>query len=191
MTAKPVKSKAKIAEIIAYMEDHNSQRDILIFRFGINSGLRLSDILPLRYNDIYNGDGEFKEYLVLREKKTKREISLVLNKNIRLHMDRYVIARPALKKENGFIFYSSRLPDRPVHKSQVWKVFKKIEYALSLEQFATHSMRKTFGWHLFTLTKDIRTVQRALNHQSPTTTMRYIGVDQVELDRALRKLSLG
>lgn len=191
MKSHPVKSKAKITEIIEWMTEHKSARDTLLFRFGINVGLRVSDILPIRYNDIYNTDGEFREYLVVKEKKTKKEVKRILHNKLCLHIDKYVMDRPALRQENGYIFYSARHPDKPIHKSWVWKVFKTVEYALALEHFSPHSMRKTFGWHLFALTKDIRVVQAALNHYSPTTTMLYIGIDQTELDRALKLLTLG
>ena len=191
MKSQPVKSKAKINEIIEWMTEHRTQRDTLLFRFGINVGLRVGDILPIRYNDIYNGDGEFKEYLVVQEKKTKKEVRRILHNKLRIHLDHYTIDRPALKLENGYIFYSQLHPDKPVHKSRIWKVFKMVEYAMALEAFSPHSMRKTFGWHLFKVTNDIRVVQKALNHYSPATTMLYIGIDQMELDRALKLLSLG
>ena len=188
---KAVKNKKTINDIAEWLEEYRGERDALLWRFGINVGLRLVDILPIRYNDVYNGDGEFKEYLILRESKTKKVASIILNGKIRLHFDRYVLDRPTLRKANGYFFYSRWHPDKPVHKSMISKTFERVEYALALQAFTPHSMRKTFGWHLFLLTRDIRVVQKALNHQSPVTTMLYIGIDQMELDRALRNLSLG
>ena len=188
---KPIKSRKKLNDIAEWLEEYRGERDALFWRFGINVGLRCVDILPLRYNDIYSGDGEFHEYLILRESKTKKEISIFLNDKVKMYLDRYVLDRPTLKKANGHFFYSQWQPDRPVDYSMVWKVFKRVEYALGLQAFTPHSMRKTFGWHLFAITKDIRIVQKAFNHSSPSTTMLYIGIDQMELDRALRSLSLG
>ena len=188
---KPIKSKKRLNDIAEWFEEYSGQRDALLWRFGINVGLRMVDILPLRYNDVYDGDGEFREYLILRESKTKKEISIFLNNNIRMYLDRYVLDRPTLRKANGYFFYSKWDPGRPIDYSLAWKNFKKAEYALGLQAFTPHSMRKTFGWHLFALTKDIRMVQKAFNHGSPRTTMLYIGVDQTELDKAIKLLSLG
>ena len=191
MKSKPVKSRKIINDVIAWFDENKSQRDSLLFRFGINVGFRLSDTLPIRYSDIYGIDGEFREHLIVRERKTGKEISRVLNNRIRLYLDRYILDRPALRSENGYIFYSARLPDRPVHKSQVWKIFKKCEYFLALQGFSPQAMRKTFAWHLFKVTNDIRVVQKALNHYSPSVTMLYIGIDQVDVDKACKLLKLG
>jgi len=188
---KPIKNKKTINDIAEWFEEYRGQRDALLWRFGINVGLRTVDILPIRYNDIYDGDGEFREYLILRERKTKKQITIFLNKKIQMHLDRYVLDRPALRKANGHFFYSQWKPDRPISYSMLWKIFKRAEYALALQAFTPHSMRKTFGWHLFALTRDIRIVQKAFNHSSPSTTMLYIGVDQMELDKAIKSLSLG
>lgn len=188
---KAIKSRKMINKIAEWMEEYKGERDALFWRFGINVGLRSCDILPIRYNDLYDGDGEFHEYLILREKKTKKEISICLNDTIRAHLDRYVYDRPTLRKANGHFFYSRWNPDIPIDYSMMWKNFKQVEYALGLQSFTPHSMRKTFGWFLFLITKDIRIVQKAFNHQSPSTTMLYIGVDQMELDKAIKNLSLG
>jgi len=45
----------------------------LLFKFGLNTGLRISDILPLKVKDIYTPDNRFREYLILKEKKTDKE----------------------------------------------------------------------------------------------------------------------
>ena len=187
----PVKSRVTIDRIIEWFEQKYSQRDALLFRFGINVGLRVKDILSIRYDQIYTSDGAFREHLIIKEGKTGRNKAVLLNRNIRKHLNIYIADRPALRRENGYIFYSSRNPDRPVHVTQVWRNFKNVEYAMALDNFAPHSMRKTFAWHLFKATGDIRTVQQALGHVDPKTTMLYIGLDQIEVDDACRKLSLG
>ena len=188
---KPIKSRKKLNEIAEWFEEYKGEREALFWRFGINVGLRCVDILPMRYNDVYNSDGEFREYLIVRERKTGKEISIFLNDKVKMYLDRYVLDRPTLRKVNGHFFYSKWDPGRPVDYSLMWDYFKKAEYALGLQAFTPHSMRKTFGWHLFALTKDIRIVQKALNHVSPKTTMLYIEVDQIELDKSIRSLSLG
>ena len=188
---KPIKSRKMISNISKWLEEYRGERDALFWRFGVNVGLRSVDILPIRHDDIYDGAGEFREYLILRERKTGKEISIFLNNKIRMHLNRYVVDRPALRKANGYIFYSHWDPANHIDYSLAWKIFKKVEQALGLQAFTPHSMRKTFGWHLFAITKDIRIVQKAFNHGSPSTTMLYIGVDQMELDKAIRSLSLG
>ncbi|MDT0761303.1 tyrosine-type recombinase/integrase, partial [Staphylococcus pseudintermedius] len=49
-----------------------------------------------------------------------------------------------------------------------------------------HTMRKTFGYKYYNKTKDVGTLQKMFNHSSPAITLRYIGIEQAELDDALR-----
>ena len=50
------------------------------------------------------------------------------------------------------------------------------------EKIGTHSMRKTFGYHHYQQFKDIVILQKIFNHSSPQITLRYIGVEQDQID---------
>lgn len=50
------------------------------------------------------------------------------------------------------------------------------------EKIGTHSMRKTFGYHHYKKYKNIALLQKIFNHSSPQITLRYIGVEQDEID---------
>jgi len=60
----PIRSKKQINEMKSYLKRHN-MRDYLLFVLGINSGLRISDLLSLTIGDVINADR-----VVIREKKT-------------------------------------------------------------------------------------------------------------------------
>ena len=61
----PIKEKEDIERIRCVL--FNNKRNLLLFNFGINSGLRISDILLLDVIDVKN-----KEFIEIREKKTVR-----------------------------------------------------------------------------------------------------------------------
>lgn len=50
------------------------------------------------------------------------------------------------------------------------------------ERIGTHSMRKTFGYHHYQQFKDVVILQKIFNHSSPQITLRYIGVEQDQID---------
>jgi len=50
------------------------------------------------------------------------------------------------------------------------------------EKIGTHSMRKTFGYHHYQQFKDVVLLQKIFNHSSPQITLRYIGIEQDQID---------
>jgi len=72
MTVEPVRNKTKIKQMYQYLNGKDPKYGLL-FKFGLNTGLRISDILPLKFKDILSSNGEFRDYLVLKEKKQKKE----------------------------------------------------------------------------------------------------------------------
>jgi integrase len=72
MTVEPIRNKVKIKHMYQLLNGKDSKYG-LIFKFGLNTGLRISDILPLKVKDIFNENGQFREYLVLKETKTSKE----------------------------------------------------------------------------------------------------------------------
>ena len=56
------------------------------------------------------------------------------------------------------------------------------EQAKLQEKIGTHSMRKSFGYHHYQQFKDVVLLQKIFNHSSPQITLRYIGIEQDEID---------
>ena len=54
------------------------------------------------------------------------------------------------------------------------------------DRIGTHSMRKTFGYHHYKKYKNIAILQKIFNHSSPQITIRYIGIEQDEIDDSYR-----
>ena len=52
------------------------------------------------------------------------------------------------------------------------------------ENIGTHTLRKTFGYHHYRKFKDIALLQKIFNHYSPSVTLRYIGIDQEEINKS-------
>lgn len=181
----PIKDK-KVIQMIEKDLAKYSLRNQIIWAFGTNTGLRISDILALNINDVKN-----KQYLEIIEKKTKKYKRIQLNEKLQNLIQRYLIER-----ENN---YSINLEDPlfigkkhcRLHRSQVYRFISDCCKKLGIKvNVGTHTMRKSFGYHHYRQFNDIALLQRLLNHSSPSITMRYIGIAQEELDNSYSNFQL-
>ncbi len=54
----PIRDTKKIDAMKTIMKGENNYRDLLLFVLGINTGLRISDILALKWKNLMNGDNK-------------------------------------------------------------------------------------------------------------------------------------
>ncbi|MBA7623772.1 hypothetical protein ES703_31171 [subsurface metagenome] len=87
-TVQPIRDLKKIRAIKGNLRKRNP-RDFLLFTLGINTGLRISDILRLKVEDVKDQAGEIKEYLDLNEKKTKKQRLIYINSEVRNALEYY------------------------------------------------------------------------------------------------------
>ncbi len=178
MTVEPIRDKVKIKQMYQYLNGKDSKY-ALLFKFGLNTGLRISDILPLKVKDILNNNGEFREYLVLREKKTGKEKKIKLNAALRKTVLTY------MKSENlsseSYLF--SSVKGNHIGRVQSYRVLKDAATLVGIENFGTHSLRKTWGYWTYKISRyNVGLIMDTFNHSSQNITLRYIGVNQDQKD---------
>lgn len=178
-TVEPIRDINTVNDIADYLRSR-SERDYIMFLFGIYSGLRISDILKLRVRDVKG-----KEKIVMREKKTGKERKFPLNKVLKKSLASYI----GQKKDYEFLFRSRQGCNQPVSRQQAWKILSEAGERFGLDSIGTHTLRKTFGYHMYQQTHDIVTIQKILNHATQDYTLRYIGITQDTLDSAVSNLS--
>jgi len=193
MTVQPIKDKRKLLRMLKVLED-DSPRNALLFRVGLNTILRIQDILDLKVKNIFHDDGRFRLYLSLFERKTRKTKSRLM-KNIKLNS----LLRIAIKDYveffelslEDYIFFSMLDPDKNLDRVQAWRILKRAADKVGIENFGTHSMRKTLAWSIYKQTKDISLVMIMLNHNSPKTTLRYLGITQESIDNTYEEFAIG
>jgi len=175
-TVDPIRNK----EDIRKMKDvllKKCYRDYLIFEVGINTGLRISDILNLKVSDVRD-----KYYIEIRERKTKKPKKFRINEFLRKELEEYI----ASKQDEDYIFDSLRTPGKNLDRVRIYRILNTAAWNAGLKiRIGTHTMRKTFGFHFYQKTKDIALLQQIFNHSSPSMTLRYIGINQDILDNAM------
>lgn len=96
----------------------------------------------------------------------------------------------------GYIFkslnreYLKKGIDKSLNTSSVSKYFVKARIDLKIPYaIGTHSLRKTWGYNVYRRTKDIAPIMKVLNHSSASQTLKYIGIDQEEIDSIYDKFN--
>lgn len=176
----PIRSKDDIDMMSEYLKEWD-ERNYILFLIGINTGLRIADILRLRVCDVRGW------YIVLKEKKTKKVIKRKLNNKLKKVLDAYCYGKrsnePLIKSRNGY--------NKSITREMAYLIIKTAATDCGIENIGTHSMRKTFGYHHYQKHKDIGLLMEMFNHSSPAITKRYIGINQDSQDRSLAGFSLG
>lgn len=182
----PIKSKKDLERIEEFLEKH-SKRNRLIFAFGINTGLRVSDILGLNVEDV-----EGKSYVEIKEKKTGKYKRFPLNTKLKTLIKDYLQnerckSYALSEKEPLFLGKKHCRLDR----SQVYRFLNEACKQLGITaNVGTHTMRKSFGYHFYKQYNDVALLQKILNHSSPAITLRYIGIAQEEIDLSYNNFEL-
>lgn len=151
-----------------------------MFRIGIYTGLRISDILKLKVRDV-KSNGKIKDRMTLREKKTSKERKIAINKALKEDLKAYCHNKP----EGEYLMISREGTNKPISRGMAYKVMADIRDKFDLDSCGTHTLRKTFGYHYYLKTKDIATLQKLFNHAHPSVTLGYIGITQNTLNQAL------
>lgn len=140
-----------------------------------NLGVRISDILKLRFCDIIKDGDRFRLNIV--ETKTGKERSFTVPAEIREYIDQYRI--------NNHMSEQQRLFD--LTERQIQKHLKASCDFLGLIGISTHSFRKYFATQIY-INNDynIELVRQLLQHSSTAVTQRYIGIQQKQIEAALQ-----
>lgn len=189
----PIRSteKIRVLKILLRGDIPNSlqgKRNALLFVFGINTALRISDLLRLRVRDVVDSEGHLRENVTVLEKKTGKNRRFPLNESIRAALQDY----PVLKNgPDSSLFPSSRGNGGPITRVQAYRILHEAAKRVGIPDAGTHSLRKTFGYHAYRQSGgNLGLVQKILNHGTSGDTLRYIGIDQEEMDSACLKLNL-
>ena len=160
-------------------KDENYKLSLLI-ALGCFTGLRISDILALRWEQILSTE----EFTII-EKKTGKKRVLRLNPQLQQHIRECYeqikpisVKSPILVSQKGTVFTIQRI-------NVVLKEIKR-KYRLKVKNFSCHSLRKTFGRQVYNMNSEnselaLVKLMELFNHSSLAITKRYLGLRQEEI----------
>ncbi len=180
----PIRNKEKIEAMKRELAKQGS-RNYLIFVLGINTGLRISDILGLKVSDVKD-----KTHITINEQKTGKHKRFKINATLNAELENYTEGMG----ENEYLFSSNKTnadgTQKPISRVQAYRILNEAAGKIGLDEIGTHTLRKTFGYHFYQKTKDVALLQELFNHSAPSVTMRYIGINQDTMDKAIDDFSL-
>ncbi|MGX9416578.1 tyrosine-type recombinase/integrase [Vibrio sp. WJH972] len=185
-TVQAIKDKNDVVLLLKFIEKNYSSVVYDVVRLGFNIPLRISDLLNLHKDNI----SECGCYIEFTAKKTNKTDRFPLNESAQNVIQRRLKQMPLSSDTFLFIGDSnrSRSSQKPVSRQYISRVLKEAGEVINVE-VGTHSFRKTWGYHYYTTNNDLAMVQRVLQHRSSAETLRYIGIEQDDIDEAITSIS--
>ncbi len=171
-----------IIKLIANDLKGRNTRDYLIFMCGIYMGRRITDILKLQVKDIRS-----KEFINIRENKTGKQIILPISKQIKEPLNEYIKDL----QPDDYIFRSTQKKYKPIDRTTYYKIIREVAIKYGVENIGCHSMRKTFGYFYYKSSNgDVVTLMEIFGHSHPSVTLRYIGINQDNINESLKNFKI-
>ena len=178
-TVQPIRDKT-IIERFKNELLKNGYRDYMLFVIGINTGLRISDILKLKVSDVKD-----KTHIIITEQKTGRGKRFLINNRLREDIDRYISCL-----NNDDYLFPSRKGNKAITRIQAYRILNDVASRIGIDEIGTHTLRKTFGYWHYQQHKDVAILQDIFNHSAPSITLRYIGINDDIKDKTIEEFYL-
>lgn len=197
-TTHPIKDKHQLERFKNYYLKKEIPRNYLLIVIGLNTALRISDILSLKWKDVYNiKEGKYKNHIEITEQKTGKRNIVALNLAVTHALEQLVLSEfenEIFIKPEMFIFRSLRNPENenvPISRSQAFRIIKEAAKDVGLaEHISCHSLRKTFGYFAWKQGIPPAMLMNIYNHSSYQITKRYLGIEQEDKDAVFMNIKL-
>lgn len=196
-TTQPIRNPENLELFKNYYKDENANlRNYTMIILGLNTALRISDILHITWGDVFDFDkNRLKEHLYLKEQKTGKRNCVALNQSARICLlDLYTFSLSNDEKvpaPETYLFRSRNGENQPLCRCQAFRIIKKAAaYAGYPEHISCHSLRKTFGYYAWKQGVQPAMLMNIYNHSSYQITKRYLGIEQDDRDNIFLNLKL-
>lgn len=146
----------------------NNKRNYLLFVIGINTGIKSNNIIKLRLKDLCNEKKECKNYIEIEN------IIYPINKSIKQAMEEFL-------KENTFelnsYLFVGKGSENPINRSHLYRILNKVVQECNIDiKIGNETLRKTFGYHYYLKTKDVKYLKHLFKKNSKQALFEYLGI---------------
>ena len=164
-----IRDRDKVNELKRQARKLGEQQYLLVL-IGLNSGLRIGDILRLKASDFRESDE-----LCLKEQKTGKKTYIEMHPAVLLEIRKMI----SKKADDELLFPSPQLKRRKEaisYKTAYSWVNKAARAAGIKGAVGCHTLRKTYGYHFYQDKRDVALLMEHFNHSDQGVTLRYIGI---------------
>lgn len=187
-TTEPIRNKNQVRELASYYLHKGQLRNYVLVVMSIHTALRISDLLRLRWDDVYDFERKrIHTSITIIEKKTHKVKVIALNGSI---VGALILYAGACVKQGGFLIVNTRT-NKAISRIQAYRIIRSAAEALNFQnRVSCHSLRKTFGYHAWKSGVSPTIIMEIYNHSSFAVTRRYLGVSQDDKNEVYLKLKL-
>lgn len=175
--------------VVNLIDGIQSPRNKLLLAVGFFTGLRISDILNLKIEDLKGSEITITEQKTKNTKKGKpipKLITIELKEYINESLNKW----GRYKNDNEYAFISQKSINKPMSRQHADRIVKyECKKAGIKEKVGTHTLRKTAGTLIYKFEKDVEKCRLYLGHSNTKDTIRYLGLDKTERDNIAVSLS--
>lgn len=175
--------------LITRLEKDENYKFCLLISIGVFTGLRISDLLTLKYSDLLKS-----ETFNIKEKKTQKQRSIKVNKDLKEIVSR-IVQKSKVNDLEQLIFIN-KYGTKSIDKSYVNVKLKEIikMYRIRLEgNVSTHTFRKTLGRRVMEVNnysnESLILLMDLFGHSSMSITKRYLGIREQEIHNVYDSLT--
>lgn len=170
-----LKDKKEINALKRFFKKH-SERDYMLFVLGINTGLKITELLNIKVGEVLEKDGVVKDFYSLPTKDMKAPMEIYLNPKVKKAILHYV--KTVHLRIEDYLFQSTKT-QKPITRQQAYRIIcQAAEKAGIKGKIGTSSLRKTFGYHAYKQGVAISFLQKHFHHSSPSETYKYLGISK-------------
>lgn len=169
-------------------------RNRYAWSLGCAIGIRGGDLVELRWEHLFDKDGNFKEYIVIAEQKTSKTPLILITEAVKFFTKEYIETTGVTPKLTDYIFATQKSGGKPESKRTTYSnIFKAAGIACGIpRQTSSHAMRHTFATIIYcigskqdclkNLHDGLYLASMAVGHSNEKITQRYIGLDSYTRD---------
>ena len=175
-TTEPIRNKKQVRQLTDYYLHRGELRNHVLVVLGIYTALRISDLLRLRWDDVYDFENRrIRTSVTITEKKTRKAKTFALNKDAVRALTLFAMQSA---RQGAFLIENTQTK-KAISRIQAYRIIRAAAESLQLPtRVSCHSLRKTFGYHAWKSGVSPAVIMEIYNHNSLQVTRRYLGVTQ-------------
>ena len=171
----PIRDPELVQAFLSYYGNIGQYRNNLLLNLGVYTALRISDILKLNTNDVYEFDKRrVRDYITVKEQKTGKVKSIALHPGVINALDMYFHSAVP-----GYPLILNTTTGTAITRTHANRLIDEAAKAVRIpHRVSCHSLRKTFGYHAWKNGISPMVLMEIYNHGSYSVTKLYLGVTQ-------------